>query len=87
MNATNQTDQTQNQVLEVLVDTPIRLDEYPQLRLIAWHIPHAQTVSAKDALSLYERNWRYVDQADLQPHEKALIDRLVLELGNGAFFG
>jgi hypothetical protein len=41
------------------------------------------TVSPKEALEIYERNWRHVEQDLLQPHERALIDRLVRTVGKG----
>lgn len=64
----------------------IEIAEYPQLGLIAWSIPGAKTIDPKTALSLYERNWSYVDKQALVPKEKALIERLALEYGNGCLF-
>lgn len=62
----------------------IRIDAYPQLREIAWHLSDPQaTVTPKEALELYERNWRHVDQAQVLPKERALIQRLVETLGKG----
>lgn len=62
----------------------IRLDAYPQLREIAWHLAaDRQTVTPEEALELYERNWRHVDQERLQPKERALIKRLTDTVGMG----
>lgn len=61
----------------------VRLADFPQLKLIAWNRVGEDTLDEKDALALYERNWRHVDSANLLPQEKALIDRLVREHGNG----
>lgn len=64
----------------------IAIDQYPQLKMIAWSIPHAKEIKPQIALALYERNWRYIDQAAMQPHERALLNQLVKEYGNGCLF-
>jgi hypothetical protein len=61
----------------------IRLADFPQLRLIAWSIPHAEFIGDEDALALYERNWRYVDENALGEEERQLIGRLAEQYGNG----
>jgi len=63
--------------------THLRPADFPQLRKIAWHLTPDSTISGKEALALYERNWHLVDQARLTPGERELIDRLVKEFGNG----
>jgi hypothetical protein len=40
-------------------------------------------MSAAEAFALYEGNWRFVDEAALEPAERELIDRLALVYGNG----
>ena len=60
----------------------IRIDEYPQLRRIAWQRRGGELTPA-EALSLYERNWRHVDAAALDARERALVDHLVATLGKG----
>lgn len=64
---------------------PIQISEYPQLRLIAWNRRDDDQLDEEEALALYERNWRYVDQASITPREQQLIDRLVAQYGNGVF--
>jgi transcriptional regulator with XRE-family HTH domain len=61
----------------------IRLDDYPQLRKLAWQLPDVQDVSPREALDLYERNWRHVDSASLSPEERALIEALSHALAGG----
>ena len=61
----------------------IRLDDYPQLRGLAWQLPGVQDLSPQEALDLYERNWRHVDRASLLPAERSLIDALSRALGGG----
>lgn len=72
-------DQTLQQVLERSV---IRIADYPQLAELAWNRTDA-LMSAGEAFQLYERNWRFLRGVELQSHERALIDRLVKELGGG----
>ena len=63
----------------------IDLDRYPGLRLLCWSRPDAKTVTGEEALSLYERNWRFVDRHALTEDERRLIDALVESHGNGVF--
>lgn len=62
----------------------VRLADFPQLRLIAWNRQEELFVDETEALALYERNWRFVDQTALEPRERDLIDQLVKLHGNGA---
>ncbi|MVF25026.1 hypothetical protein EVC37_26060 [Methylocaldum sp. BRCS4] len=62
---------------------PIRLADYPQLNLIAWNRRKDDLIDEEEALALYERNWRFVDEAALDPKERAFIDRLVQQYGHG----
>ena len=61
----------------------LRLNDYPQLRLIAWNLRDSDTVEECEAFSIYERNWRFVEQAQLIASEKALIAHLTKEFGRG----
>jgi len=61
----------------------ILINQYPQLHLICWNRDEDRLVTPEEALSLYERNWKYVDESALSDDEKALIDRLVEKHGNG----
>lgn len=64
-------------------EATIRIGDFPQLRLIAWNMDPDMRLTAKGALSLYERNWRHVDQGNMPPHERELLERLILTAGNG----
>jgi transcriptional regulator with XRE-family HTH domain len=61
----------------------IRLADYPQLKKLAWQLHGVTTLTPEDALGLYERNWRHVDTAALEPAERTLINALVQHLGGG----
>jgi len=63
------------------VPTRIRLADYPQLERLAWPFQGASDVTPAEALSLYERNWRHIEQGALAPHERELIQGLVASLG------
>lgn len=63
---------------------PIDRKSYPELDLILWD--RAETfIPAADAFSAYEKRWRYVNQENLIPAERILIDELTRVLGNGLF--
>ena len=63
------------------VPTRLRLVDYPQLERLAWQFQGASDVTPAEALSLYERNWRHIEQGALAPHERTLIQQLVVSLG------
>jgi len=61
----------------------IRLSDFPQLKLIAWNRRSDDSIDEAEAFALYERNWRYVDEASLLPDERRLIERLTQAFGKG----
>ena len=61
----------------------LRLADYPQLEKLAWQLKGVQDLAPREALDLYERNWRHVDRAALTPHETELIDALTRRFGGG----
>lgn len=61
----------------------IRLDDYPQLRRLAWQRFGTSGITPAEALSLYERNWRHVEPDLMEPGERALVEALALRLGGG----
>lgn len=61
----------------------VRIDRYPQLQRLAWHQPGVTELSAREALAVYERNWRHIDEAKLEPQERALVAALVRTVGGG----
>lgn len=62
----------------------IVVDLYPNLALLCWNRADRKVEEA-EALALYERNWRFVDEANLPQHERDLIATLVKNHGNGVF--
>jgi len=61
----------------------IKVEDYPELRMLAWNRPAGCVIPGEEALALYERNWRHVDQDALTMAERALIDALVERYGHG----
>lgn len=61
----------------------ILLADYPALKRLAWHAPGMTELTPAEALSLYERNWRHLDHEAMSPDERALLNRLVNEIGKG----
>lgn len=54
----------------------IPLANYPQLQKLAWQIRPTEVLKPAEALSIYERNWRHLDQEALTPDERELIKAL-----------
>lgn len=61
----------------------IRLEDYPQLKRLAWQLQGVEELTPREALELYGRNWRHVDGASLTAKEAALIQTLSRTLGGG----
>ncbi len=59
----------------------VRLADYPTLKQLAWQVQGTDELTPREALGIYERNWRHIDEAALLPRERNLIDALRLALG------
>lgn len=68
-----------NQFLETEL---VEVEDYPQLQQLCWNL-RAEYLTRADALAIYERNWRLIDQPTLDPVERNFIDTLVAQLGKG----
>jgi hypothetical protein len=66
----------------MLDELVVRVDDYAALREIAWNRVD-ELILAREALALYERNWRFVNPARLDDRERALIARLTARFGGG----
>ncbi|NDZ13152.1 XRE family transcriptional regulator [Variovorax sp. WS11] len=60
----------------------VRIADYPWLKELAWQVHGAQELTPREALGIYERNWRHVDPATLSAAERELVDALRLALGS-----
>ncbi|MEJ2089795.1 MAG: hypothetical protein P8Y69_15230 [Gammaproteobacteria bacterium] len=60
----------------------VALDDYPGLKLLCWN-RSVDFITREEAFDLYELNWRLVDTASLTDEERALIDDLADEFGQG----
>lgn len=61
----------------------LRLADLPELHRLAWQLDPATELTPRQALDLYERNWRHLDAAAMTPHERAVLDDLVRGVGGG----
>ena len=57
--------------------------DYPELAFLCWNRDPARPITGKEALALYERNWRWVRRDRLTLAERNLIDWLVARHGRG----
>lgn len=63
------------------IPSRVQLDRYPQLRELAWQVHGTGELTPREALDIYERNWRHVDAAKLSEEERNLVDALRDGLG------
>jgi transcriptional regulator with XRE-family HTH domain len=54
----------------------IRLADYPWLKQLAWQVDGSNELTPREALGIYERNWRHVDTQTLSDAERDLVDAL-----------
>lgn len=59
----------------------IKLADYPQLKQLAWQVHGTDELTPTEALGIYVRNWRHLDESLLTQHEKELIEALNAGLG------
>ena len=62
----------------------VRLQNYPQLKALAWQVHGTDTLSPAEAWGIYDRNARHLDMAAMSPTELALLQALRTGLGGGA---
>ena len=74
--STTQTDNTDNNNGTESVPVHIALNDYPQLKQLAWQVHGVDVLSPREALTIYERNWRHLDLETMEPHEHNLVDAL-----------
>jgi transcriptional regulator with XRE-family HTH domain len=58
------------------IPSRVRIADYPVLQQLAWQVHGASELTPREALGIYQRNWRHVDSAKLSPHEQDLVDGL-----------
>ena len=59
----------------------IRLADYPQLKRLAWQLKDTKEISPKEALDIYERNWRHIDLETMDSREQELVQALLDAFG------
>lgn len=59
----------------------VRVADYPGLQSIAWSLRDDAQISERDALALYERNWRHVGK--LSSQEEVFVRHLAARYSGG----
>jgi len=54
----------------------VRIADYPRLKELAWQVHGLAELSPREALDVYQRNWRHLEQESLSQDESELIDAL-----------
>lgn len=54
----------------------IRLEDYPELKRLSWHITGRDYLKPFEAHAMYERNARHLDENDMTESEKLLMVNL-----------
>lgn len=58
-------------------------NNYPELKGLIWNGNPERAIRPQEALSLYERYWRFIEKTNLKKPELDLIDYLKNHYGNG----
>lgn len=61
--------------------TTIRIASYKQLKRLAWQLKDTQEITPKEALDLYEKNWRHVDHKKMDKKEHQFLEKLLAAFG------
>jgi hypothetical protein len=64
------------------IPTVIRVKDFPLLADLCWS-GAVEELPARHALTVYERNWRFVDRKKLKPRERQLLNGLIRQFGAG----
>ena len=72
-----------DELKDFLDERIIHVADYPMLRDLLWTGRRREFLPAREAYNLYERNWRFVNPAELAKTESALIERLRHRYGGG----
>ncbi|MCK0509780.1 helix-turn-helix domain-containing protein [Aromatoleum buckelii] len=59
------------------------LDDYPQLKQVAWQVHGTDYLTPSEAFGIYERNRRHLDFARMAQRERDLIDSLRVAFTEG----
>jgi hypothetical protein len=70
----------------MLESETVEVNRYPQLKLLCWN-RRGSFLSAEDAWSLYERNWRFIEPDRIEDMEERLIETLSARFGGGLRLG
>lgn len=66
----------------ILLPREIRLENFAVLSQIAWQTSVSEALSPREAFDFYERNKKYIDDADLSEAERRLVEDLNRVYGN-----
>lgn len=70
-----QTEQANTQIKDYL-PLQIKLSDFPQLKFLAWQLQKVEFLTPKEAWDIYQRNWRHVEEEQLEDDESRLIQQL-----------
>ncbi len=59
----------------------IRLSDYPELGRLGWQLAKDQALTPREALDIYERNRRHIDEDSLTASERRLMENLRIVFG------
>ncbi len=76
-------DTDNNPDMTASIPVKIAFADFPQLKQLAWQVRGVDTLSPREALTIYERNWRHIDLEAMETGERNLIDALK-QVFNGA---
>lgn len=74
-------DQPQTKRAQRKLPAKIRISDYKQLKRLAWQLKDGQEMTPEQALSLYERNWRHVDEEKMDERERDFLKALLAHFG------
>lgn len=66
------------------IPVKVRIADHPKLKELAWQLRGSAELTPREALDIYERNWRHLDPATLTDDERDFVAALRAALGSTA---
>jgi DNA-binding XRE family transcriptional regulator len=81
---TSEPESTSARPSDMWIPVRVGIEQYPQLKALAWHVQGTGTLTPAEALAIYERNARHLDVEAMSTQEQGLLTALRAVFGTGS---
>lgn len=58
------------------IPSRIHIEDFPELKKVAWHVTGTDTLSPDEALGIYERHWHHINKEEMSEEELNFVEFL-----------